>query len=101
MDADLLSLPKGEVLQAAGLPEAGLLQAHLDAPLGAAVDLVGEDDLQEGGLVQLLPAGQGDALGQGGGHGPQLQTLEQRREIGGHGHVVLIMPYGDSDLFGR
>ena len=67
IDADLLSLPKGEVLQAARLVEAGLLQTRLDAAVGAAVDLVREDDLQEGGVVQLLPAGQGDALGQCGG----------------------------------
>ena len=61
-----------KVLQAADLLEAGLLQAHLDAAVSAAVDLVCEDDLQEGSVVQLLPAGQGDALGQGGGHGSQL-----------------------------
>ena len=30
----------------------------------------------------LLSAGQGDALGQGGGHGAQLEPLEQRREFG-------------------
>ena len=47
MDADLLSLPKGEVLQAAGLLEVGLVQAHLNATVSAAVDLVAEYDLQE------------------------------------------------------
>ena len=50
--------------------------------MSPAVHLVCEDDLQERGIVQLLPAGQGDALGQGGGHGPQLEPFEQRREFG-------------------
>ena len=36
--------------------------------MSPAIDLVAEDDLQEGGIVQLLPAGQGDALGQGCRH---------------------------------
>ena len=42
-----------------------------------AVHLVAEDDLQEGGVVQLLPAGQGDALGQGRSHVAQLEPLQQ------------------------
>ena len=36
-----------EVLQPAGLLEAGALQPQFHAPVGAAVDLVAEDDLQE------------------------------------------------------
>ena len=55
-------------------------------PVSAAVDLVTEDDLQEGGIVQLVPSGQGNAFGQGGGHGPQLEPLEQWREFGDAGH---------------
>ena len=70
----------------AGLLKAGTLQPHLDAPVGPAVDLVAEDDFQEGGVVQLLPAGQGDALGQGGGHGPQLEPFEQGCEFNDAGH---------------
>ena len=54
-----------EVLQPAGLLETGAVQSHLDAAVGAAVDLVAEDDLQEGGVVQLLTTGQGDALESG------------------------------------
>ena len=75
-----------EVLQAADFLEAGPVQAGLDAAVVAAVHLVGEDDLQEGSVVQLLPSGQGDAFGQGGGHGPQLEALEQGREVSGLGH---------------
>ena len=48
-----------EVLKAAGLLETGALQAHLDAPVGPSVDLVAEDDFQEGCIVQLFTAGQG------------------------------------------
>ena len=70
------------------------MQPHLDAAVSAAVNLVAEDDLQEGGVVQLLPARQGDALGQGGGHGPQLEPLEQRREIVCTGHGSLLKLYG-------
>ena len=46
-----------EVLQPAGLLKAGLLQPRLNAPVSAAVDLVAENDFQEGGIVQLLPPG--------------------------------------------
>ena len=56
------------------------------AAVGPAVHLVAEDDLQEGSVVQLFPAGQGDAFGQGGGHGAQFETLEQGGEFGGAGH---------------
>ena len=65
-----------EVLQAAGLLKTGALEPEFDAPVGAAVDFVAENDLQEGCVVQLFTAGQGDALGQGGGHGAQLEPLE-------------------------
>ena len=75
-----------EVFQPAGLLEAGSAQPQFQTAVGAAVYLVGEDDLQEGSVVQLVPAGQGDAFGQGGGHGSQLEPLEQRREFGDSGH---------------
>ena len=64
-----------EVLQAAGLLEAGALQPQFNAPVGAAIDLVAEDDLQEGGIVQLLSAGfcGGRLLpGRGQGYSPLL-----------------------------
>ena len=75
-----------EVLQAASLLETGATQPEFDAALSATVHLVAEDDLQEGCVVQLFTAGQGDALGQGGGHWPQLETLEQRCEFSDAGH---------------
>ena len=86
MAADLLSLPKGEVLQAAGLLESGGPDSQFHAPVGAAVDLVAEDDFQKGSVVQLIPAGQGDTLGEGGGHGSQLEPLEQGSKFGDAGH---------------
>ena len=59
-----------EVLQAAGLPEAGALKPQFNAPIGAVIDLVAEDDLQEGCIVQLLSAGFcGGRLLPGRGHG--------------------------------
>ena len=69
MDADQSKSSRRQI-SAADLLEAGALQAHLDALVGAAVDLVAEDYLQEGGVVQLFPAGKGDALGQSGGWAP-------------------------------
>ena len=75
-----------EVLQPAGLLEAGVVQPEFQAAVGAAVDLVAEDDFEEGSVVQLVPTGQGDALGQGGGHGSQLEPPEQWREFGYTGH---------------
>ena len=44
-----------EVFQAAGLLEAGSALPQFQAAVGAAVDLVAENDLQEGSLVQLVP----------------------------------------------
>ena len=77
-----------EVLQPADFLETGVLEPEFNAAVSAAVYLVLEDDFQEGGVVQLLPSGQGDAFGQGVGHGPQLETLEQRREFGGLGNEL-------------
>ena len=57
-----------EVLEPADLLEAGLAQAQLQAPVVAAAHLVGQDDLQEVGVVEPLAPGEGDALGQGVGH---------------------------------
>ena len=44
----------------------------------AVIDLVAEDDLQKRCVGQLLSPGQGDALGQGGGHGSQFEVLVRR-----------------------
>ena len=65
----------------AGLLEAGALQPWFDTPVLQSTGLVGKDDFQEGRVVRLLPSGQGDTLGQGGGHGTQLEPLEQRCEF--------------------
>ena len=80
-----------EVLQAAGLPEAGALQPQFNAPVGAAIDLVAEDDLQEGCIVQLLSADFcGGRLLPGRGQGyspltpnPPKDTAGRREDSGG------------------
>ena len=78
------------------------MQPRLDAPVSPAVDLVREDDFEEGGVVQLLSSRQGDALGQGVEHGAQLEVLEQRSQVSGHRHVNLLMPSGGGNgRFGR
>ena len=53
---------------------------------------ISEDDLQEGRVVQVVPAGQGDALGQGVQHGAELQALEQRDQFGiaGYGRPLSV-----------
>ena len=65
-----------EVLEAAGLLEAGAPQPQFGAPVSPAIDLVTEDDLQEGCIGQLLPAGfcGGRLLpGRGQGNGQERQ----------------------------
>ena len=49
-----------EVFEAAGLLEAGPLEAELEPPVVSAVDLIGQYDLQERCVVELLPACEGD-----------------------------------------
>ena len=77
-----------EVLQAAGLLEAGALKPQFHAAVGAAIDLVTEDDLQEGGIVQLFPAGQCDALGQG-----VINDNEECRRIASPENVPEILAF--------
>ena len=67
------------------LLEAGLAQAQLEPPVVAAAHLVGEDDLQEVGVVEPVAAGEGDALGQRVEHRAELEALEQRAQLGGRG----------------
>ena len=75
-----------EVFEAAGLLEAGPLEAELEPPVVSAVDLIGQYDLQEGCVVELLPACEGDPLRQGVEHGAELEALEQRGEFSRGGH---------------
>jgi len=76
-----------EVLEAAELLEAGLAQPKLEAPVVAAAHLVDEEELEEVGVVELVAASEGDALGQGVEHATELESLEQRAELcGGGGH---------------
>ena len=81
-----------EVLQAASLLKAGRAHPDLDAPILPSADRISEDDLQEGRVVQVVPAGQGDALGQGVQHGAELQALEQRDQFGiaGYGRPLSV-----------
>ena len=44
-----------KVFEAAGLFEAGPLEAEFEPPVVSAVDLIGQYDLQEGCVVELLP----------------------------------------------
>ena len=71
MDADQV-----EVFEAAGLLEAGPLEAELEPPVVSAVDLIGQYDLQEGCVVELLPACESDPLRQGVEHGAELEAFE-------------------------
>ena len=80
MDADQSKSSRRQISSEPTWWETGALHPEFDAPVGPAVDLVAEDlvaedDLQEGCVVQLLSSGQGDALGQGGGHGAQLEPF--------------------------
>src|SRR5207245_670433 len=79
-----------EVLQPADLLEAGQQHLALQPAVVTPADFIGEQHFQEGGVIQLLPAGQGDPLGQGGQQSAQLQPLQQRRQVGGRGHSKLL-----------
>ena len=75
-----------EVFEAAGLLEVGPLETELEPSVVSAVDLIGQYDLQEGYVVELLPASESDSLRQGVEHGAELEALEQRGES-----VVVVM----------
>ena len=81
-----MAADQSKSLQAAGLLEASGAQPAFQAAVSAAVDLVAGDDLPEGSVVQLVPTGQGDAFGLGGGHGSELEPLEPWCEFGDAGH---------------
>ena len=70
-----------EVLKTADLLEPGLLEVDFEPAMVPAVDLVGQDDLEEGRVVQLLSPGEGEPFGKGVEHGTQLEALEQWSEV--------------------
>src|SRR5439155_17455410 len=66
--------------------EASALQAPFERDAVAALDLVGEQEGQEGGVVELLGAGQRQPLGQRRREGAQLEPLEELDQIGVDAH---------------
>jgi len=71
-----------EVLQTRHLLETGLGESEFEPVLVSAGYLVGQEDFEEGGMIQLLASGQGQPFRQGGGHLAQLEPLEQFGQIG-------------------
>src|SRR6266852_8580005 len=65
-----------KVVQGHALLETGLEQVTLQGLLLAPLDLVGQQQGQELGVVQLLGSGQRQSLGQGGDELAKLQALE-------------------------
>ena len=54
--------------------------------LVAALDLVGQQQGEERGVVEVLGAGQRQPLGQGGHQRTQLEAFEQAHQIGIDAH---------------
>ena len=73
-------------VQGNALLEAGLQQVAFEGLLVAPLDLVGQQQGQECGVVELLGACQRQPLGQGGHELAQLQALEQTHQIGIDAH---------------
>ena len=84
-----------EVLQPAGLLKTGTIEAHFDASMGATVDLVADDDLQEGSVVQLFTTGQcGSAAFAVGGQHPASVARGHAQQLGGIGDGDLVFQNG-------
>src|SRR5579863_10706298 len=62
--------------------QAGVLGAQGDGSGFAAGDFVGQDELEEVGVGHVLLAGQGEALGQGGGELAELEGAQGGGEVG-------------------
>src|ERR1700680_1944426 len=83
-----------KVVQGDALFETGLEQVALQGLLFAPLDLIGQQQGQELGVVQLLRSGQRQSFGQGGDELTQLQTLEQTHQIGIHAHGAVSCVMG-------
>src|SRR5438132_11485607 len=75
--------------------QAGVLGAQRDGAGFAAGDFVGQDELEEVSVGHVVLAGQGEALGQGGGELAEREGAEGGGEVGcdrvgqrGHGGVL-------------
>ena len=69
-------------LGAHGGVQAGVAGAQRDGARFAAGDFVGQDQLQEAGVGHVVLAGQGEALGQGGGELAELEGAQGGFEVG-------------------
>jgi hypothetical protein len=70
-----------KVLQADAVFEAGLEEPPFELPGIAALDLVGKDEGEEGSVVELLSAGESEAVRQGGDCLAELESLEEGDEV--------------------
>ena len=70
-----------ERVQRDTLLKAGLIEMPFKGLLLAALDLVGEQQRQKGGVIELLGARQRESLGQRGYELTQLQAFEQTQQI--------------------
>jgi len=70
-----------EVLEGDALLEAGSQQAAFELQGIAALDLIGEDEGKEGGVVELLGTSQRPAVGECRDRLAELETLEQGDDV--------------------
>ena len=77
-----------EVLHGDAFIEARGEQPAFKGEVVAALHLVGEDEGEEGGIVELLGAGKGEPVGQCWHHLSQLEALEETKEVRFEAHPV-------------
>ena len=83
-----------EVSEGNAFFEARLEESSFELLSIAALDLVGEDEGEEGGVVELLGTRAGKAVGQRGDGLSQLEALEEGDEISFKVHVVASFTTG-------
>jgi hypothetical protein len=76
-----------EVLEGHIVLEARLEHTSLHGDLVPALDLIGEEQRQEGSVVELLAPSEGEPLGQGGRQLAESQALHQSEQVGIDGHM--------------
>lgn len=77
-----------EVIEGDALFEAGLEEPPFKLLGIPALDLVGKDEREEGGVIELLGTCQGEPVGQSGDRLAELEQFEEGDEIRFEAHAV-------------
>ncbi len=77
-----------EVVEGDAFLEAGRQEPPFERKAVAALDLVGKDEGEEGGVVEFLGAREGEAIRERRHHLPQLEAFEETEEVGLEVHTA-------------